>query len=65
MTPSIQHSAITLLILVWGKNDTSDDVVFQLGTLRLEVELYDLQARTVAAIKEFEVPIVVTVEKPR
>ena len=44
---------------------TSDDFVFQLGTLRLEVELYDLQTRTVAAVKEFDVPIVVTVEKPR
>ena len=44
---------------------TSDDFVFQLGTLTLEVELYDLQARTVAAIKEFDVPIVVIVEKPR
>ena len=42
---------------------TKDNFIIELGTLRLEIELYDLQVKRVAATKEFEVSITVTVDR--
>lgn len=48
-----------------SKGEDITTVTFLLGTLKLEVELFDLQLKTVAATKEFEAEIRVSVDKPK